>query len=802
VSSVLAQNQGSTGVRAWIPLLALSFLLHGGAAEANPLRGDEGLPEKSVSSGGLQWSGARTSWDRRAQKVTLKGNASVRQEGELLLADEIEIDLKARRVKASGHCRFLTSDSEIRGHSLELDLDTKTGWILEAQVSNEKFKLSGARIEKRGPGRFFTQEGMYSTCVDCPQAWTLTGEDVDLEFEGYGFLKNVAVKVKDAPVAWLPYLVVPLKTQRQSGLLFPRLGTINNGATFVLPFFWAPSRSYDFTFGIGDYGGRGFRGELEARYQLSPRSGGRFSFYSLQDRTFEQLLATRGVQPRRSRWALDLQQVQELPWGIDQKLRITESSDTLYPSQIGDIRGLGEATNYSELTLSRSSDTFAAYVSARRYRNLISSDPDPTSFDPNTVQAFPSAFLSTNDQPLWGGRFFGGLSVGFSNFTRSGADFDLNELEPGGVATSPRHGIDPVRKAVRASVTPSLFTSLRPSPWLSISPGIEYRAAFYSFAGTLPSLSRGYPLIQTQIETRLERLYETSDIETPRWLHVIRPSILHSLIPFVNEDSSHPFLRQISYAQTQGVGGFNFDNLDIVPVGTSRTYNNYFLPLGHSLAFGVSSQAIRRRGRSDQASASYQRVFDFTASQTIDLRELGREPTDRQLFSRFQALTSLDFEVWRASFDYSYFPYAEIDATRGRNMFSVSAQYFLERSLHQRILPFERSFSLGYTYNRVGSGQTDNPRLSFVYSLNDYLVPSASFSYDLLRDRFLSMDGAFRFQSPSKCYRLEFSFSRYVCEGVSPDGFCQRFGVDFSLNLTGAGFQSPGEMAQGPAISR
>jgi hypothetical protein len=113
----------------------------------------------------------------------------------------------------------------------------------------------------------------------------------------------------------------------------------------------------------------------------------------------------------------------------------------------------------------------------------------------------------------------------------------------------------------------------------------------------------------------------------------------------------------------------------------------------------------------------------------------------------------------------------------------------LERSIHQRILPFERYFGIGYTYNRVGSGQTDNPRFNFVYSLNDYLVPGASLSYDLVRDRFLSMEGRFRFQSPSKCYRLEFSLSRYVCEGVSVDGFCQRFGIDFALNLTGAGFQ-------------
>jgi hypothetical protein len=203
---------------------------------------------------------------------------------------------------------------------------------------------------------------------------------------------------------------------------------------------------------------------------------------------------------------------------------------------------------------------------------------------------------------------------------------------------------------------------------------------------------------------------------------------------------------------------------------------------------------IRRKGRDGELQAKYQRSVDISASETLNLRELGRAPSDRQLFSRFQTSATLDFDAWVAALDYSYFPYAEVDASRGRNLLSVSAQYFIERTMHQRILPFERYLGFGYTYNRVGSGQTDNPRMSLVYSINDYLVPGVALSYDLLRDRFLSLEGRLRFQSPSKCYRLEFSMSRYACEGVSADGFCQRFGVDFALNLTGSGFQGASEL--------
>ena len=62
----------------------------------------------------------------------------------------------------------------------------------------------------------------------------------DLEIGGYGTARNTSFEVLGVPVAWLPWMIYPLKTERQTGLLFPEIsaGSLNSFG-LGLPFFWA-----------------------------------------------------------------------------------------------------------------------------------------------------------------------------------------------------------------------------------------------------------------------------------------------------------------------------------------------------------------------------------------------------------------------------------------------------------------------------------------------------------------------------------------------------------------------------------
>ncbi|MEO5971247.1 MAG: putative LPS assembly protein LptD [Bdellovibrionia bacterium] len=738
----------------------------------------------------IHFSGDKQVWDRKSNKVELFGHAAVNQLGETLTADYVQLDLNTRLLDAKGNCIYLASDSVIYGEEMHFNLQTHTGTVIKGRVTNDSFTLRGERISKLGAGHFVTHWGDYTTCHDCGPSWSFEAEDVDMEFGGYAYLHNVTTRVKEAPMFWLPYLIVPMKTRRQTGLLFPIIRTSgSDGATFVFPFFWAINRSMDMTIGLGDYSQRGARVETETRYSLSPGSSGTIRAFYMSDRSFPD-------QPNR--WALDITQSHEFPWGIEQKLRLSEVSDNLYPYMFpADVPGSGEAFQSSYLAFSKGSADVSGFMAFQRYRNLLNSAPgDPVAqkvnFDQRTVQALPSALLTTNDKFLWDTPFVGGITVGFENFTRAAGPFDYDASSLGlpfgtAIPLNPppfRPGIDPIREATRISVTPSIYTAFRPFDVLSVMPSLQYRGFFYNFGGLVPNLNRGYLLFQTDLSAQLERVFEfPDDPDVPRAKHLIRPILTYSYIPWVIEDpAGHPFLSQISNAQKNNITGYNFDDNDIVPIGYTRTGANYFVPLGNSLAYGFNTQWVRRRGAVNSNDGSYQRAIEFSAGQAVNFKELTNpvDPSNPQPLTRFFSVLNLGFDRFSSSTTYNYYPDLVDPSTR--HTISTSASWILERATHQRILTFDRSINLGYSFYKGVNAPTSNLSGSVNFSLSDYVLPTGTVSYSFVTNQLLGAYLGMQLQSPSRCWRFSTGLG-YTAGRPGLD-----FTFEWSLNLTGSGF--------------
>jgi hypothetical protein len=753
-----------------------------------------GIALAEVGSQPIHHSADREVWDRKTNKIELIGNAVVRQPGETLTADYVILDQNLRTLDARGNCVYTTADALIYGEEMHFNLDTRTGSIVGGRVTNDKFTLAGERINKLGAGRFQTHWGEYSTCRDCTQSWTLLAEDVDLEFDGYAYLSNVTSKIKDAPAFWLPYLVVPVKTRRQTGLLFPRVGTSGEfGFMFVQPFFWATSRSVDMTLGLGTYSKRGFRAELEGRYALSGRSGGRGNFYYLHD-TEEGWVGTGGSgnenNPRAvpDRWALDIAQTQELPWRIDQKLRVTEVSDNDYPRKFGDVGGQVEPVLTSSLSFSHANDDFSAYAAGSRVRNLLYEDTEDglRAFDPNTVQVYPSVGLSTNDRPLFGSSVFAGLSMEGANFTRAAG--------PTSVDADPAVG-EFLREAKRASITPRVYTAIRPFDTFSIVPSAQYRSYFYDFSNQVPDLYRSYLLLQVGASTQLERIYETGNEDYPKIKHLIRPELTFSLIPdaTVRDDAAHPFNQQIA-AMTLGSGraGLHFDVQDIIPRDNSQSDLSYFVPLGKSLAYGFTTQVIQRVGSEKSDEPSYAKLIEWSAGQSINFREYDRfSLEERQPLSRIYSLLSINlYEKFRSDTTYFYYPYTP----KPPHYLVTSASYVFDQATRQQILVYDRSIGFTYAYDKFTKDDplagTSNLRLWVNFSLSDYILPRLSGSYSWIGiPRWLDASGSLLFQSPSRCWQFRVGGSYlFGNRGIV-------VAWDLSLNLTGTGFGGVSEVA-------
>jgi LPS-assembly protein len=776
---------------------ALLFIWAGLSLVSSGARGAE---PASGRDGPMHWSARKQVFDRRNQVVSLTGNAILSQEGERMLADSMRIDLKARTVSAQGNCIYLSRDIVMHSQFMSFNLDTRTGTLLGGRIAGEGFALSGEKISRLGEGRFSALNAEYTTCKDCPQSWSFLGEEVDLTFGGYGWMKNVRGKVGGVPLAWFPYLVFPLKTERQTGVLAPRLRFSGaDGFAFVQPFFWAISRSSDMTLGVGNYSARGPRLEWEGRTMFL-RGSAQANFIYQRDRTYSPFnidfdtgdRTALGEKPNR--WALLVGQRQEFLNGWTQTLRIEEVSDANYPSDLGDLLGRREAVVTSSFAVTRTSPWSSSVLSLRRFRNRIG--PDPLAWDGQVVQPLPSLTFTSNERP-WLPGLYGGISTGFSRFAREQGAFEADAIgeilgsAPVGLraGAEPEFGRDPIRQATRLTVTPSIYSDWTPVDGVSIIPSAQYRAAFYDFdegSTEVGSLSRGYLLTQLEASTELGRTFSGQG-GGASYRHTIRPTLTYSLIPLIRDEEGHPFVRQMAYAQEQGFSGYNFDNLDIIPLDTSRAYNNYFLPLGNSLSMGLVSQLYRR-----SEGGEVTRQVEFTANQSVNFREFALNPSERQPFSRLASSLSSDIDRFSLRVFYFYYPYANPEPPSNRNKVTATLSYIHERSVRQRVLDFERSATLGYRYDRLdGINRIKNLTASVKFSLTDSIQPFGGVDYNLplsadAEGTFQRVNAGVNFQSISQCWKTSLRLSQTLERpGTNLD-------FEFGLNLGGTGFGSTG----------
>ncbi len=714
---------------------------------------------------------------RRKEKIVeLRGNAYLLRDNESLRADSIDYSSESEHVYAKGRVLYQYGEYTIRADSIDIDLNTHFGTVINGSVTNGRFSLRGSTLKQEGIDHFLVKDYTYTTCTDCPNSWELTGKDVDFTIEGYAYIHDFVFKIRDASLMWLPFLVVPAKTKRQSGLLFPRFG-VNQvyGAFAVQPYFLALNDWSDMTFGAGYYSSRGSRFEWEGRYALTDRSQGTLNFTMTRDASVEGL---------KSRYAIRTALSQELPFGFEGKLRLNEVSDSGYPITYSeDVPGRLEPVLASDLFFSRNSPDVSTVISLRRFRNLLQFDSEgrpKSGFDPATVQEFPRVVVNSNDKFVFGQSFAAGLEARFNRFTREAGPFDLFTV---GSTTT-----ETIREANRFTLIPNLYTTLNPKPWLSITPSVQYRSFFYNFNGVYPNLARGYLLGQAEMSLQLEKVYPSSEPGVA-YKHTIRPMFTYSVIPTIQSPPDHPFVTQV---QSQARPGQYFDNSDIVPERATQNLNSYFTPLGNSLTYGVVSQIFKKEPSQDGGSKLARR-FEAGLTQTLDLLEAKRliensSLDDRIILSPLFTYFNYSDESFAAGLEYTYYSFleryqnAQLIPNPSPHRLSTNFSWIWARMLKDGLLRFERSISTGYTFSKL-SAKVSSLQVSGNFSLNDYIMPKAMLSYNLIAGNFALLDSMFGvlFQSPSRCWQLELGLVRSIDRGTGPI-------LNFALNLSGESF--------------
>ncbi|MCP4107933.1 MAG: LPS-assembly protein LptD [Desulfobacteraceae bacterium] len=257
-----------------------------------------------------------------------KGNANVSKGNKKLFADYVRFDHKAMKVFAKGHVLMTAGEDVLAGTAMEINLDTQTGTIYNGSVfiKENHFYIKGDKIQKTGKYAYAAHNASISTCDGDKPAWKITGKNVKVTIEGYGFVSHAALWAKDLPVAYTPFLVFPVKLKRQTGLLPPRFGySDNNGPEIDLPFYWAINENSDATFYEHYLGKRGNKFGLEYRYVFDEQSKGTLMLDYINDRKASEL----GISDADRYW-FRMKHNQSMPFDFFAKIDIDIVSDQSY----------------------------------------------------------------------------------------------------------------------------------------------------------------------------------------------------------------------------------------------------------------------------------------------------------------------------------------------------------------------------------------------------------------------------------------------------------------------------------------
>ena len=188
-----------------------------------------------------------------ANQIDAAGNVEIKRGETTIKGEEVRVNRTTQDMEAKGKVSLDDPEWKIKSaDAIEFNLEKETGEIQNGDLFLEDghISMTGRRLQKFGGQTYHVDDGFFTTCL-CESgspSWKFSAEQMDLALEGVGTIKHGYFYVMDWPVFYLPYGVFPLRTERQTGFLFPQFGhSTKEGFRFIQPFFWAMSKSTDST---------------------------------------------------------------------------------------------------------------------------------------------------------------------------------------------------------------------------------------------------------------------------------------------------------------------------------------------------------------------------------------------------------------------------------------------------------------------------------------------------------------------------------------------------------------------------
>jgi LPS-assembly protein len=765
-------------------MLMMTFSICTSAQTTAPASQDSMIPMTMAKIDGFIISCENVSRNLETGESELSGNVQIIYKDQHFKADHVTIDQKNKRAVLDGNVVVNNTTVEIGGDHIELDYEKNTSKILKGYVKSNNIFFSGETIEQKDANKFYVVDANYTTCNNCPATWSFDGSEINAEIGGYAFLKNSFLKISGIPILWLPYFMVPLKNERQTGFLPPEIGYIRDRKLyFSQSIFVAISRSQDMTFTFKNYEIGGLKKQLEYRYAIADESYGEFNFAHINDSLFSskirytRYISQDQVKGKFDRWSIRGYNQYKLSPSEKFRVSLNQVSDLGYPQDFFD-----EFPNYADSGLenrfnyTNNSDNTSLSVNAIYYKHLLSANS--LSNNAPAVHQLPEIKFDSVIKEIPDTPFFYKFNLNYTNFYR---DTDYDDISLAGsqnfvsnYANNPRcenmestlgpqcntlsdgqfnEGTDIIRTGQRLMTKGALLTkSYSVGNVVNFSPEVSYNESHYIFpVGENKYSTKRYLEFDLLSRSKLFNVYQGDD---SKYKHEFIPEISYRWIPWIQENPNQFF----------GVDDGN------IPVVSKNIVSDNDLNNENKVQFDyqdriydrnlITLTLLNRVIKKNDATSVYTNIFDIQIKQSYDLYQALYGKNKNQPLSDLASLMNLYMNEVTISNQANYYPYlSATNSTTTLTYKNALQQYFKVGYISKRTEDPKQddvSLALGFVTNYINvltgvildtsANRQSDSRIKKVSMIAQLKPPGECWSINFFRDQKIGQEADLKVQ--------------------------------------------------------
>jgi len=516
-------------------ILSPAHLVHGKITDAKMAKGE----------GPVEIEADELAYQRDEQLYEAHGQVDVKRGDLTLKGDHARLNMATKDLVAWGNVVLREGEDVLECERLEVNLDTRLGRVHQAKLflKDQNFHITGREAEKLGESQYRIHEGSFTTCDAKRPPWKFTVRELEVTLEGYGIAKSPTLYLEGIPSFYLPWGLFPVKKERQTGFLLPRVGYSNKyGPEVKNTFFWAIRKDMDSTLTLDYLGKRGVKEGLEYRYALAPETWGQANFYFTDD-----------LEVNKNRYAYFVQHQQKFPYDFYLKGNINRVSDREYHrdfdedlSELAKIDSRSAGHLRSNLFGGKNWDRFSFLTDAVVYQDLTKASDD------ETIQRLPQVGFYAHPQPLFRTPLFFDITSSYNHFWRE-------------------RGVE----AHRGDFFPRISLPMRLFNVLKVDTGVGPRETLYKSYNDPNRKYKGWESRETfeagaDMSVEIYRVYDASVAsgisryyKVSKWMHTIEPTIGYRYQPRVHQNDIPlfddldrlPYTNQVTYGFTQRLIG-------------------------------------------------------------------------------------------------------------------------------------------------------------------------------------------------------------------------------------------------------